>query len=494
MIFSTLEYLFAFLPCAFIVYQLTNRYIGHRAAVIWLCLASLFFYGFWNPKYLVLILLSIVFNFLLGRKISLAGKTHAKALVILGITLNLAALAYFKYTNFLVDTITAISSVEYSINTIVLPLAISFFTFQQIAFLIDAYSTDETEKDFVEYVLFICFFPQLIAGPIVHHREMMPQFSCKQRNWKEDFNIGIAIICIGLFKKIVLADNFAIVSSPIFLDADSKQDLELGQSFLAMVFYSFQIYFDFSGYCDMAIGSARLFGIKLPQNFDSPYKSTSIIDFWRRWHMTLSRFLRDYLYIALGGNRKGTTRRYINLAAAMLLGGLWHGAGWNFVIWGGLHGIYLCINHLFHHVERSSSLVSRCSSHILFNLLSWLLTMSAVGIAWVFFKATSLEGAMLILSNLIDAPFKESYYAYILLSKAQLTLLCSGVFICLCLPNCTEIFSKYKATIDSPDSSTILAWRKSWLYSIVTATLASAALYQMIYMPNVISEFIYFQF
>jgi D-alanyl-lipoteichoic acid acyltransferase DltB (MBOAT superfamily) len=477
-----------------VIYRLTSRHISHRAAISWLCLASLFFYGFWNPKYLVLILLSIIFNFLLAQKISTTKKKRAKIFVTFGIITNLSALIYFKYANFFIDTISAISSFELTVNTIILPLAISFFTFQQIAFLIDSYTTDETEKNFVDYILFICFFPQLIAGPIVHHKEMMPQFSRPQSNWKEDFNIGVAIICIGLFKKIVLADNFATVSSPIFISADNQEQLELGQSFLAMVFYSFQIYFDFSGYCDMAIGSARLFGIKLPQNFNSPYKATSIVDFWRRWHMTLSRFLRDYLYIALGGNRKGTGRRYVNLATTMVLGGLWHGAGWNFVIWGALHGAYLCINHLFHHFQRHSIAINNFANTRAFSLITWVITMTAVAVAWVFFKAQSFDGAWTILSNLVSAPLTELKHAYILLSKKQLLLLVTGTLVCIALPNCTEIFSRYKVTIGSPQVNSILTWNTGWLYSTIVAILASSALYQMIYMQNIISEFIYFQF
>ncbi len=317
-----------------------------------------------------------------------------KMLLVLGVTVNLGLLGYFKYTNFFVDQINRTMGYNFNVENILLPLAISFFTFQQIAYLVDAYRHETKEYNFLHYCLFVTFFPQLIAGPIVHHKEMLPQFA-KDAIYKFNYvhmAIGLTIFAIGLFKKIILADGVAVYATPVFNAAEAKAVLTFFEAWGGALAYTLQLYFDFSGYSDMAIGLAYMFGIKLPINFNSPYKATSIIDFWRRWHITLSRFLRDYLYIALGGNRKGNIRRYINLFLTMLLGGLWHGAGWTFVLWGMLHGSYLMINHAWRKIRSD---VLKWSDNVSFLEITAarVLTMLAVIIGWVYFRADSVNGA-----------------------------------------------------------------------------------------------------
>ena len=322
-----------------------------RQALLWLSLASLFFYGYWNPKYLLLLAGSVLANYLIGLKIrSLSGqRSQAKLLATLGIVLNLGLIGYYKYAGFFVEEIAAIVNQDWSVDSIILPLAISFFTFQQIAYLVDCFQNKVKSHSFLEYLIFVTFFPQLIAGPIVHQADMLSQFrSANSHRRNIDFlATGITIFALGLFKKVIIADNLSAFATPLFSEAMDGTILSFAEAWTAALSWTFQLYFDFSGYSDMAIGLALMFGIVLPVNFASPYKATSIIEFWRCWHITLSNFLRDYLYIPLGGNRNGQLARYRNLGLTMLLGGLWHGAGWTYVIWGGLHGLYLTINHLW---------------------------------------------------------------------------------------------------------------------------------------------------
>ena len=399
MLFNSDIFLFVFLPLTLLAYYTLGRFGKIRLAIASLVMASLIYYAWWNPLYLPLILGSMVVNYLIGRAIQrsqAAGATGRTALVS-GIVLNLGLLGYFKYANFFVDNINAATGANFELAPILLPLAISFFTFQQIAYLVDVYQRKAQEVDVLRYALFVTFFPQLIAGPIVHHTEMMPQFANKMIGRFELSNLlaGTMIFCIGLFKKVVLADNVAPYASAVFKASLSGDPVDFVTAWTGVLAYTCQIYFDFSGYSDMAIGLGRMFGICLPLNFNSPYKATGIIDFWRRWHMTLSRFLRDYLYIPLGGNRLGPQRRYVNMMVVMLLGGLWHGAGWNFVIWGGLHGAYLGVNHAWRAWRGeavSHSLPARIGSQAL--------TFLAVVVAWVFFRAESLDSALVILSGM----------------------------------------------------------------------------------------------
>lgn len=405
MLFNSYVYLFAFLPLTYIAYRLLlARNLGTRAASL-LVIASLIYYAWWNPAYLVLILGSMLANFEIGRWIQHYHQPsfalRRKRLLIAGIAANLIALGYYKYAGFLGDSLNFVINTRLSIPDVVLPLAISFFTFQQIAYLVDVYRGEAREYRAIHYALFVTFFPQLIAGPIVHHREMLPQFSdLSKQDHLANFVVGSTIFFIGLFKKAVLADGVAKYANPAFDAALNGGDLSLLTAWGGVLSYTLQLYFDFSGYSDMAIGSARLFGIKLPLNFHSPYKALSISEFWRRWHMTLSRFLRDYLYITLGGNRRGPIRRYANLFITMLLGGLWHGAGWNFVIWGGLHGTYLMVNHAwagFAFEERLRHALARS----IYRAIAWGLTFGAVVLGWVFFRAQDFHSAMVLLEAMI---------------------------------------------------------------------------------------------
>ncbi|KJS42808.1 MAG: alginate O-acetyltransferase [Rhodospirillaceae bacterium BRH_c57] len=399
MLFSSHAFLFAFLPSALVGFFVIGQTGRTRAALGWLVVMSLVFYGWWEPAYLLVLIGSMLFNYGIGSHLAVQALRHgprpnsARLVLALGIGTNLALLGYFKYANFFVENVNAALATAWSTERLLLPLAISFFTFQQIAFLIEAWRGEVTDRDPLRYALFVSFFPQLIAGPIVHHREMIPQFA-RLRTFVPRFDalaVGLTIFAIGLFKKTVLADGMAAYADPLFTAAESGIPLTITEGWLAALAYTFQLYFDFSGYSDMAIGLARLFGVDLPINFNSPYKAVNIADFWRRWHMTLSRFLRDYIYIPLGGGRKGPSRRHVNLMTTMLLGGLWHGAGWTFVAWGGLHGIYLVVNHLWR------GMTAGMPGGVAGRVVGRAMTFIAVVVAWVFFRAETFSGALAVL-------------------------------------------------------------------------------------------------
>jgi alginate O-acetyltransferase complex protein AlgI len=396
MLFNSYPFIFVFLPAVLFGYFLTGRF-GAQAPVIWLALASLVFYSFSNWPFVALLLASIAFNYLVGwllisRRLR-AGSRFAVLTV--GVSGDLIALGIFKYAGFLVANFNAVFSTPVAVN-ILLPVGISFYTFTQIAFLVDAYRGKVAHYGLPHYALFVTYFPHLIAGPILHHRDMIPQFESVESKRPNPRLIlyGLIIFGIGLFKKTVLADGIQPLVALAFNQAAPSFD----QAWIGALTYTFQLYFDFSGYSDMAIGISLMFGIFLPLNFNSPYKATSIIDFWRRWHMTLSQFLRDYLYIPLGGNRHGRLLRYTNLMITMLLGGLWHGAAWTFVVWGALHGLYLCINHAW--VNYGPPMPKRWARPA--GVVAFLLTFLAVVVAWVFFRADSLASALSVLSKMAD--------------------------------------------------------------------------------------------
>jgi alginate O-acetyltransferase complex protein AlgI len=397
MLFNSYIFIFVFLPVTLAVFFLIGARTHHRVAIAWLVAASLFYYGWWNPKYVALIVASILVNFGLGALIGseTRSQTHRKVVMIFGVSINLALLGYYKYANFFVDNLNASIGTNIGLPTIVLPLAISFFTFQQVAYLVDAYQGKTREYNFLHYCLFVTFFPQLIAGPIVHHKEMLPQFA-NERAYRFNSNFfaaGLTLFFLGLFKKVILADGVAVFSTPVFDAASIGTPLTIFEAWGGTLAYSFQLYFDFSAYSDMAVGLGLMFGVRLPLNFYSPYKATNIIDFWRRWHITLSRFLRDYLYIPLGGSRKGPGRRYVNLFLTMLLGGLWHGAGWTFVLWGAVHGIYLAINHAWHSVRRSLGHNVDVQGNGVGRILARTITFFAVALAWVLFRSEDMDAA-----------------------------------------------------------------------------------------------------
>ena len=405
MLFNSYGFIFFFLPVTFVVFFAIGA--RHRLlAAAWLTAASLFFYGWWNPKYVVLLSASIVFNYATGRLLAAhqapAQAAVRKHLLAAGVAANLLLLGYFKYANFLLDTLNAAAGTGLSLGEIILPLGISFFTFTQIAFLVDTCRGEVKEYNFVHYALFVTYFPHLIAGPVLHHKEMMPQFGepSTYRIDARNLAVGLAIFSVGLFKKTVLADGIAPYATQVFSATARGDAPTLFTAWGGVLAYSVQLYYDFSGYSDMAIGLSRLFGIVLPLNFFSPYRAVNIIDFWRRWHMTLSRFLRDYLYFPLGGNRHGRMRRYVNLMVTMLLGGLWHGAGWTFIVWGGLHGLYLVINHAWRVLR------SRVLGHDLSRSTGWgrlaarTITLLAVVVGWVFFRAQDFPTAVSLLKGM----------------------------------------------------------------------------------------------
>lgn len=401
MLFNSFPFIFVFLPIVLVGFFALAR-ISHRLAAGWLTAASLVFYGWWDPHYIALLLASICFNYVLGMQIARmleAGRlTRGRQLLALAIVANLALLGYFKYAIFFLSSVQKLGAVSGPLPEIVLPLGISFFTITQIAFLVDAHRGLAREYNFTHYMLFVTYFPHLIAGPILHHKEMMPQFDQRgtyRLNW-DNIAVGLTMFVLGLFKKTVIADDMAGFATPAFSAAAAGAPLTLLEAWGAALAYTFQIYFDFSGYTDMALGASRMFGIILPLNFCSPYKASSIIDFWRRWHITLSRFLRDYVYISLGGNRTSSAGRYRNLMLTMLIGGLWHGAEWTFVLWGGLHGCYLIINHGWRSLRNRLRMAALPGER----MLATLVTFVAVVIAWVFFRATDFTSAVSILAGM----------------------------------------------------------------------------------------------
>ena len=403
MLFNSVEFIFIFLPIVFLLYffLLKRRMIiGAKGLLVF---ASLFFYSWWNIAYLPIILSSMLFNYIVGNSLNenfSKVKVSKKLLLGIGIVANLSLLGYFKYADFFISNFNLAFDGSMDLLHLALPLAISFFTFQQIAYLVDSYREETKEYDFLNYALFVTFFPQLIAGPIVHHKEMMPQFASKWnlvKNYK-NITLGMFIFSMGLFKKVVIADTFAQWAKNGF---DRAETLSLLEGWVTSLSYTFQLYFDFSGYTDMAIGAALLFNIKLPINFNSPYKAKDIQDFWRRWHITLSRFLRDYIYIPLGGNRHGNFATYNNLMITFILGGLWHGAGWTFVFWGFLHGMALVVHRIWKQLGFHMHAV-----------LAWFITFNFINIAWVFFRAKEWDDAIKVLKAMVGlsgVEFSEKY-------------------------------------------------------------------------------------
>ena len=400
MVFSSYEFILVFLPVVLLGVWLSRLYGSARAAIGVLCLASFAFYAYWDWRFLPLLLASIIVNHLVAGAI-LRGTSHRKTLLIFGIAFNLLLLGYFKYFNFFVENWQLATGDSFEFTRVILPIGISFFTFQQIAYLTDVYTDKSGKYSLVDYALFVSFFPQLIAGPIVHHKEIMPQLSRSGlgRFSLESMSRGIVVFVIGLGKKVLIADTLGSYADTLFAAAGQGGEMSAFEAWGAAAAYGLQLYFDFSGYADMAIGLGLFFGIRLPENFDRPYAALSIRDFWRRWHMTLSRFLRDYLYIPLGGSRHGRTRQLVNLMLTMVLGGIWHGAGWTFLLWGMLHGLYLVIERVFGEMWARFTGAGRLAAP-----LAWLLTMAAVFFAWVPFRAEGLEPTLVIWQGMLLGP------------------------------------------------------------------------------------------
>lgn len=416
MLFNSYIFLFVYLPIVLLGY-LTLKRLNYKLPIVWVVFTSLIYYGWWKPEYLVLLIASIIVNLILG-KIILDQKTSkrtSKILLSFGIIFNLSLLGYFKYAGFFIDNINQLFSAGFPKFEVVLPIGISFITFQKIAFLVDAHRGAVKNFSVLNYLFFVTFFPQLIAGPITHHSEVMPQLKSNlSRDFKKDISIGLSIFIVGLFKKVAIADLLSTYSDAGYGMLHSGQVMDMASAWITILSYSLQLYFDFSAYSDMAIGLARMFGIVFPVNFNSPYKADSIIDFWRRWHMTLSRFLRDYLYIPLGGNRCSSMRRYFNLIAVMLVGGLWHGASWTFVAWGGVHGIALTLNHAWKMIPLKKYYFYHSPSIKAMSIFS---TFVFVTLAWVPFRAESMVQVKTMLKclflNRSDGLGYQSVYSFI---------------------------------------------------------------------------------
>ncbi|HEX3754910.1 MAG TPA: MBOAT family O-acyltransferase [Rhizomicrobium sp.] len=443
MLFNSFAFLLVFLPCTFLLTEATSRFLSARFAMATLTVASWVFYAFSGIRFLGLLLALTIVNYLIGRFIAGSSDPFKRAFLAIGCALNLSVLGYFKYRGFAIDTIDSAFGLHFPIPQLILPLGISFFIFQKIAFLADSYAGRIKKFDFLEYCLFVAFFPQLIAGPIVHYTEMQPQFD--RTPWaalrSTDFVRGFALISIGLFKKVVLADSLSPNADWLF-NTGGQLHLSWIDAVVGMLSFGFQIYFDFSGYSDIAIGLAALFGLQLPLNFSSPYKSLSIIEFWRTWHMTLSRFLRDYLYIPLGGNRHGVLRRYANLIVTMVLGGLWHGPAWTFAVWGLLHGAYLCVNHLWRYLCERSHACARVDDLPGISFLYWCLTFVAVMLAWCLFRAPSFATGIDVITALADPDWAaETHFG---IQDITLTVV-AWAWVVL-LPNSQEVVSRIETS------------------------------------------------
>jgi alginate O-acetyltransferase complex protein AlgI len=512
MLFNSHVFIFGFLPIVFFGFYGIARY-SYNLAALWLTAASLFFYGWWDLRFVGLLGGSIVFNYGAGYLIGHRFLIKPKLLLACAVISNLTLLGYFKYANFFIENLNHLAGTALMITEFVLPLGISFFTFTQIAFLVDTYQGKVKEYNFIHYTLFVTYFPHLIAGPVLHHKEMMPQFaklSTYSFNY-ENLLVGMTIFFIGLFKKVVVADGIAKYVGEVFAAHTAGIELTFLDAWGGALCYTMQLYFDFSGYSDMAIGLSRLFGVTLPLNFHSPYKSVNIIEFWRRWHMTLSHFLRDYLYIPLGGNRKGIVRRHLNLLITMLLGGLWHGAGWTYVLWGGLHGCYLVINHgwqllhkRFRHKPPSK----------LIHALSVLITFLAVVVAWVVFRADNIKTAGAILKAMagmngfalpdVWLPLWGAFGQWLtqqgvhfsnsnaLIKGVAINWILISLLIVWIAPNTQQMMVNFKPALNMPEGSAAkrLLWQPSyaWLVASVVCVVIS------ILSISELSEFIYFQF
>lgn len=524
MLFNSYVFIFAFFPVVFFGFFRIGKY-SHAMASLWLAAASLFFYGWWDVRYVTLLLTSVMFNYgagyMIGHRIARANQQAngtAKMLLAGAIGVNLILLGYFKYANFFVSNLNHFSGTSFSVGEIILPLGISFFTFTQIAFLVDTYQGKVKEFNPVHYLLFVTYFPHLIAGPVLHHKEMMPQFAkhnvCKI-NW-DNVTVGLSIFVLGLAKKVLIADSLADFATPVFSVATAGGEPALFEAWIGALAYTLQLYFDFSAYSDMAIGLSLTFNVRLPLNFNSPYKASNIIDFWRRWHMTLSRFLRDYLYIPLGGSRNGKAQRYLNLMITMLLGGLWHGAGWTFVVWGGLHGFYLMVNHAWRGFKERMGWIN---GGRLAKLGASALTFLAVVVGWVFFRADSFSSAMTMLHGMagmngVSLPpslgsklaqyFSEQHLKYFSLAPpiSQISyfnstaILCVGLLITWLFPNVEQLFYKYHPVCTDMTDDRVSNWHiefTPWVKILVGFSFGVTTALCLIFV-SADSPFLYFQF
>jgi alginate O-acetyltransferase complex protein AlgI len=504
MLFNSIPFIFVFLPTVLVGFYLLG-WLNRPAAQLWLCAASFFFYGYWNPIYLPLLAGSLLANYFFGRilKNPRYAPSVRKVLLTIGILCNLGVLGYFKYAMFFAANTNAVVGTDWIVPNIILPIGISFITFQKIGYLVDVYRKP-TQFDYSlrEFALFVTFFPQLIAGPIVRHHEILPQFR-RPSVYRPDptrFAIGLSIFFLALFKKTVFADGFAGIATPVFRAADSGHALTFGDAWLGALAFTLQLYFDFSAYSEMAAALAIMFGVRLPINFASPYKATSVVDFWRRWHISLSRFLRDYLYVPLGGNRRGSARRALNVMVTMVLGGLWHGAGWTFVIWGALHGVYIVINQFW----RQFFPGRKGSTSFAWIVVAWFVTFLAVVCGWVFFRATTVQSAAEILGAMAN-PYSGTVSVFDRPGVLAVLAVLGGLGFVLLAPNIPTLFEAFQPMLKEgaqvpvedppvrPVPARALRWEPTTPWAFAVGFSAIAGLVAMVFF-RAQSEFLYFQF
>ena len=403
MLFNSYIFVFLFFPICLAGYYGLLHLQKKEAAGIFLTAMSFWFYGYFNVSYLLIMVCSIAGNYLFHRLLS---RRQSKALVTAAVAANLGVLFYFKYFDFFLSTVNTVFGTSAALRGIILPLGISFFTFQQISFVVDTYRGEVKDCPFVAYALFVSFFPQLIAGPIVNHSEMLPQFESlgkKPVQW-EKIAGGFGLFILGLAKKVLLADTFG---AGVDFGYAGLSALGRADAVVVILSYALQLYFDFSGYCDMARGIGRMLGIEIPVNFDSPYKAVNIIDFWKRWHITLNRFFTKYVYIPLGGNRRGPARMYLNLLVVFLLSGLWHGAGWHYLVWGAMHGVLYVATRFWQKYRAGRGGMRREAKHRFMTIVSQISVFLYVAVAWVYFRAESVAQANRMLITAIRGPVQK---------------------------------------------------------------------------------------
>lgn len=467
MLFNSYLFILLFLPIAVTGYFLLNHFKKYDLAKVFLLGMSLWFYGYFNVKYLPVILLSIGLNYLVSLFLLREGSRQGirRLVFIISLLANIGVLFYFKYFDFFLENLNAALKTNFNLLHLALPLGISFFTFQQLAFLIDSYRRDVPKYPFLDYALFVAFFPKILQGPIALHGEMIPQFldtSRKSFNY-ENFAKGLMAIAFGLAKKVLLADTFGKLVDWGYADVGA---LDTVSALLVMLAYTLQIYFDFSGYCDTASGICSMLNIELPINFDSPYKALTVYDFWKRWHMTLTRFFRTYIYFPLGGSRKGTLRTYFNIFLIFFVSGIWHGANWTFILWGALHGIAMVLNRVFKkQIDR------------LHPALSWLATFAFINVTWVYFRAASVSEANLFFRQIFQmdlAPVKKAVMDVFVLPEinfvfqllqtfkplwVMLVFLAFAMFAILGMKNTNERMNRFKPSLPmSLVTAVLLVW------------------------------------